>query len=125
MRLVTDIRGEWPRIRSGLDAVLAKCREDWIPEDVYHALKSGNAACYTNEAGILIVTRPLNEFTQRPELHVWITHNEGAADVLEEGIEFLREQARHIGATRITFASPRLGWSKRFPMINATYEVPL
>jgi hypothetical protein len=36
-----DLRGHWPRIAASLDVVLAKAPEDWIKEDVYHALKAG------------------------------------------------------------------------------------
>lgn len=121
MRLVTDIRGEWPRIRASLDAVQAKCGEEWIPEDVYLALQTQKAAAYLSDDGLLIVQRLTAEYTGQPYLHVWIAHG----DMTDAALDFLRKQARHIGCTRITFASPRLGWSKRFPLVSATYEVPL
>jgi hypothetical protein len=65
------------------------------------------------------------EFSGQQSLHVWIAHNAGDADVLEAGISLLRQMANHAGAARITFGSPRKGWAKKFPMIHATYEVPL
>lgn len=40
------LRNHWPLIRASLDAVQAKCPEDWIAEDVYHAIKSGAACCH-------------------------------------------------------------------------------
>lgn len=121
MRLVTDIRGEWPRIRQSLEAVQAKAPEDWIAEDVYHALQSQQAFAYLSNDGLLIVQRLLTEFTRQPYLHVWIAHG----DMTDAALDFLRQQAKHAGCTRITFQSPRLGWTKRFPLVSATFEVPL
>lgn len=124
------LRAAWPRVRESLDAVLAKAADDWIPEDVYHSLKCGDAACHiatndTGYAGILVTTLARAEFSGTPALHVWIAHNAGNADVFEAGLGLLRQMARKAGASRITFGSPRLGWAKRFPLVSATYEVPL
>ena len=120
-----DLRKHWPRILGSLCVVRAKAKTDWIPEDVYHALKSGAAACHVGEAGILITTLTRAEFSGEPALHVWIAHSTQDADVLEAGIPMLREMAKAAGVQRITFGSPRPGWAKRFPLISATYEVPL
>lgn len=124
------LRQHWPRVSESLDAVLAKAPEDWIKEDVYHALKSGAAACHfavdeTGYAGLLITTRRIAEFSGEPSLHVWIAHNTGDSDVIEAGLDLLRKVASAAGFKRITFGSPRLGWSKRFPLVSATYEVSL
>lgn len=40
------LRQHWPDIRASLDAVRAKAVDDWIAEDVYHAIKAGHAACH-------------------------------------------------------------------------------
>ena len=124
-RLVTDIRGEWPRIKRHLEAVQAKCPEDWICEDVYHALKSGTAACHLTEGGMMVTTLTQTDYSGLPVLHVWVGHHETHDPIGDETCEFLRHLARNAGATRITFGSPRLGWSKRFPLVSAVYEVPL
>jgi hypothetical protein len=121
MRLVTDIRADWPRIRASLEVVQAKSPEDWIAEDVYHALQSQQAAAYLSEDGVLIVQRLLTEFTRQPYLHVWIAHG----DMTDAALDFLRSVAKSAGCTRITFGSTRLGWAKRFPLVSATFEVPL
>jgi Mor family transcriptional regulator len=41
-----NLRSHWPRILSSLCAVRAKASDDWIAEDVYHAIKAGHAACH-------------------------------------------------------------------------------
>lgn len=123
-----ELRQHWPRIMGSLCVVRAKAKDDWIAEDVYHAIKSGAAACHLafapDYAGLLITTLTRAEFSGTPALHVWIAHSVGG-DVFEAGLPMLREMAKHAGAARITFGSPRPGWAKRFPLVSATYEVPI
>jgi hypothetical protein len=124
------VRQAWPLILPSLQAVQAKTADDWIPEDVYHALKSGEAACHLGTdangfCGVLITTRTTAEFSGTPALHVWIVHNAGDADLLEAGMPLLRQMAQKAGFARITFGSPRPGWAKRFPLVSATYAIPM
>ena len=123
-----DLRQHWPKILSSLCAVRLKAQDDWIAEDVYHAIKSGNAACHVADdngyAGVLITTLTSAEFSGDKALHVWIAHSTGG-DVFEQGLPMLRDMAKRAGVSRITFGSPRPGWAKRFPLISATYEVPI
>src|SRR3546814_13280111 len=80
-QLVTPatLRQHWPRILSSLCAVRAKTDNDWIPEDVYHSIKSGESACHLARDGeryaVLLVltishaafsdTRPLSSAERR------------------------------------------------------------
>jgi hypothetical protein len=94
----SDLRIHWPRISASLDAVLAKAQEDWIKEDVYSALKAGQAACHlavngTGFAGLMVTTLARSEFSGTQGLHVWVAHNEGDADVLDAGVDLLRQMA--------------------------------
>ena len=73
---------------------------------------------------MLITTLTRAEFSGKPALHVWIAHSVGG-DVFEAGLPMLRDMAKHAGAARITFGSTRPGWAKRFPLVTATYEVPI
>lgn len=104
---------------------MAKASDDWIPEDVYHAIKAGTAACHLSGDGLLITTLTRAEFSGTRALHVWIVHNTGGPDVIDANLPLLRAMAHRAGATKITFGSPRIGWAKRFPLVSATYEVPL
>lgn len=121
------LRAIWPQILVGLEKMPA---EDWISEDVYHAIRSGESALYigTNEsgyAGFIVLRQQRTEFSREPVLHVWLAHNVGDADVFGAAQDFVKQIARSMGAKKITFGSPRIGWSKRYPLISATYEVPL
>lgn len=73
----------------------------------------------------MVTTISRAEFSGYPALHVWIAHNEGDTDVMEQGLELLRAMARQAGVSKITFGSPRVGWSKKYKLVSATYEVEL
>lgn len=122
------LRTHWPLILPSLCAVRVKADDDWIAEDVYHAIKSGEACCHMalgegGYMGVLITTITQAEFSGKRALHVWIAHNVGKPDVFEAGMGLLRQMAKRAGVTRITFGSPRKGWSKRFKLVSALYEV--
>lgn len=122
------LRAHWPAIAPSLDAVRAKAPEDWIPEDVYHAIKSGLVACHLlvkqgQYAGLLVIRIEKAEFSGAPSLHVWIAHNAGDSDVFEAGEGLIKETAQRMGVSTITFGSPRPGWAKRYRLVSATYEI--
>lgn len=124
------VRQTWPLILPSLQAVMAKGAVEWIPEDVYHALKTGDAVCHIatdagGYAGCMVTQRVTDHYSGKQSLHVWIVHNAGPAELLDCGMPMLQEMARKGGFARITFGSPRKGWAKRFPMIEATYEIPI
>lgn len=121
------LRSVWDRVRAGLDLMPT---EDWIPEDVYHAIRSGESALYLGAndagyAGFFVLRRQVTEFSREPVLHVWLAHNAGNADVFSEAQGFITKMAREMGCKRVTFGSPRKGWAKRFPLSSATYDVPM
>ena len=124
------LRSVWPLVRVSLDAVQAKSPEDWIAEDVYHAIKAGSAALHLAKdggevAGVLVTTVTFAEFSGRKFLHVWVAHNMGAADVVDSGIEMLKAMARAAGAEMVTFGSKRAGWKSRHKTVSATYGIDL
>ncbi|MFD0738231.1 hypothetical protein ACFQZQ_02865 [Lysobacter koreensis] len=121
-----SLRSVWTDVRAGLEQMPA---EDWIAEDVYHAIKTGDAALHiavgdAGFAGFLIMLKRQTEFTKQPTLHIWLAYNHGGADVIAAGESLIKQTAANIGATKITFGSPRLGWAKRYPLVTATYEIP-
>lgn len=121
------LRAAWPRIRAGLDRLPP---EDWIAEDVYHAIKAGTAALYigtndTGYAGFFAFRLQQEEFSREPVLHVWLACNEGDADVFGQAEAFILHVAREAGARRMTFGSPRKGWAKRYQAISTTYSIPV
>lgn len=125
-----EVRKAWPLILPSLHAVMSKGPVSWIPEDVYHELRTGSAACHVatdagQYAGCMVTQRVVDDYSGEPALHVWIAHNAGTAEVLDAGLPLLRDMARKGGFARITFGSSRPGWAKRYKMIQATYEIPM
>lgn len=124
------LRAHWPVVRSSLDAIHAKAAEDWIAEDVYHALATRaslgwvayEAGAY---AGMIVMSLTTSEFSKERQLHVWLAHNAGSADVVTGAMELIQETAYRMGVKRITMGSPRPGWGKRFKPVSITYEIPM
>lgn len=86
-----SLRAHWDNVRKGLDVMP---KDDWIAEDVYHEIRSGNAALHValgdqGFAGFLVLQRRVTEFTRVPTLHVWLAYNEGDADVIEAGLSVI------------------------------------
>lgn len=120
------LRAVWEEVRAGLSEMPPS---DWIAEDVYHAIKSGESALYiaiNNEgfSGFMVLRRMQTEFSRKPYLHVWLAYHKTGADMYEAGIQAIRNAAQNMGAHKITFGSPRKGWAKRYPLAEATYEIP-
>lgn len=125
-----ELRAVWPQVKSSLLAAQAKSQEDWIPEDIYHAIKSGSAALHLAKeggqlAGVLVTTVTFAEFSGRTFLHVWIAHNLAGPNVIEAGLDMLKDMARAAGAEMITFGSRRAGWKSRYQVVTATYGIEL
>lgn len=122
------LRSVWPQVRAGLDKMPP---EEWIPEDVYHEVKSGRAALHVGRGaqggfrGFVVLRRLVDEFSGRVSCHVWLAFNAGGGEEYGAALSLYREVARRMGADRITFGSPRTGWAKRFRQITTTYEIPM
>lgn len=114
------LRDVWDKVKAGLYDMPP---DDWIAEDVYHAIKSGDAVLYVCGDGFMVLRRIEEEFSRKVRLHVWLAHHPQGLDMYETGEALIRDCAMRMGAERITFGSPRKGWSKRYPMVSALYEV--
>lgn len=125
-----DIHSCWPLVKEGLFVVKKRADSDkWIPEDVYHHIKAGISFLYLgfeeNEyAGFLVLTPKRDQYTNELFLHVWIAYSKNK-NIYEYAEEQVKRIARDIGASCISFGSPRLGWKKRYKIKSVNYEVPL
>lgn len=122
-----DLRKVWDDVRAGLATMPP---EDWIAEDVYHAIKSGESALYVSyEAGtfegFVVLRRLVSEFAGIVSCHIWLAYNASGQDAYDAAMGLYRTVAKQMGASRITFSSPRPGWAKRFQPLSTTYEIPL
>lgn len=127
-----ELRAHWPAISAALDSVIEATSPDWIKEDVYHQLASGVAYGHlVYERGqyrsLFILTQPAEEFSGKRCLHIWIAENalSGTDESFDYGLSAIKQIAQQLGAPKLTLESPRKGWTKRFKLVSATYEVPL
>ncbi len=125
-----ELRAHWPAISAALDSVIDSTSPDWIKEDVYHRIKTDSARANLIYDGgryqaMFILTNEREEYSGKPSMHIWIAHCIGGAPAYDFGLDAIKQIARSLGASRLTLESPRPGWGKRFPLVSATYEVPL
>jgi hypothetical protein len=98
---------EWPRIKRGLEELLRKAPDDWIPEDVYLSLGTGQAYCFEIGTGFAVVQ--VSPYLRGKMLFVWCLYmprgnDKGAV------IDALDSLARGAGCNVIRFHSSREGW---------------
>jgi hypothetical protein len=123
---ITELASAWGRVREPLARLARKAATDgWIPEDVYTLCACNQATLYVNDGPWcgFAVLQLLPRYTQK-RLHVWILHCEQKP---EPFMQDLRELARSLGASVITFQSPRRGWNRRaealgFKAVSTNYE---
>ena len=109
----SDIQSVWFQVRTGLEVVLEKSEDTWIPEDVYCSIKTGNAQLFMIDGGFVVIQSTRDQWTNEQALHIWITYHEsGDFDVTEDFHGFLRKLADNAGIRKITFSSKRR-WERR------------
>lgn len=120
----SELHDIWPLIRRGLEIVAKKSEADWIPEDIYMALRQGKSTLHIDYNGdeydgfvVITETPDYHGLT----LYIWaaycVTHN-----AIDRYLPTIKEMARSVGAKKIRFGSPRKGWAKRFKAITTIYE---
>ena len=114
---VHEIGTYWDAIKPSL----VKMARNWRVEDAYCELKEGRAD--------LLLTIEDNYFTgyiitQRHgnALHIWAAYNE-KNDVLEKGLEAVKELALSHRLKKITFKSYRKAWDKVAPKLGFKREI--
>ena len=118
LRLVhpTQLRGTWTLVRGGVEKIIERTEDRFLPEDVYMALQQGGSVlmvCYVASyyVGFVVVTP--NVGWDGPELHVWLAYNRGKRDVCETFLPEIIAHARQHNFVRLTGMSDREGWKRR------------
>lgn len=104
-----ELRVFWPEVRLGLQKVLEKSPEPWLPEDLYCDCHEGRAMLWLvqEQGGVagFAVLQPLGD-----TLHIWAAHWPGG---LEQGMDEIMAIAKAGGAKYLTFSSHRSGWEQQ------------
>lgn len=125
---------EWERVRAGLVEVKKATTDDWLPEDVYMAIRTGQAVLYlgTGDAGEYLgfVVLRLVTTTHSTKMAIWCAYSATREPVMRRFLPHIRAIARNAGATGIQFASARDEWAAAarrlgFVRVDVTYEINL
>jgi len=105
-----DVRANWAFVKKGLEHILRKSPESWIPEDIYASCVNNTAVlCLAMEndkpIGFIVGYKELNAF------HIWCAHGNSGGK-LAEWFKMVESIAKSMDCKQITFASWRPAWNK-------------
>ena len=88
-----DVKVAYTRIESELKKVAEKSYADWIPADVYAALRKSSSELYmvyenNYYAGFVIVSI-LDDAGGEKTLHIWVAYSRSGYNIIGAGVEFL------------------------------------
>lgn len=129
-----NLAPEWERVRAGLLEVKKATTDDWLPEDVYMALRTGAASLYIGvgqdgEYLGFIVLRLIQTF-HGSKVEIWAAYSATSAPAMRTFLPHIKAVARNAGAGLITFLSAREEWAAAgrrlgFKPAQVTYELSL
>jgi len=113
---VEDVRVAYERIEQDLHKIRKKSYADWIPADIYAALKIGNADLFIGYekdyyAGF-IITSFIQDSGGQPTLFLWATYQNPKFNHKDNGFIFLDKLAEECNVSAVEFHSSRKGWTK-------------
>ena len=118
------IHDYWPFIRQGIESILAKIEDRWLPEDIYWLIKQNSIWAYIvfdgDERVGLVLLQPTNGWDGK-ELYLFGGWNVGTKDVIEFSMPEIIKVARYVQARRIKFQSTRKGFEKYVESIGFKY----
>lgn len=108
------LAAEWERVRAGLLEVKKATNDDWLPEDVYMALRQGNATLYlgigdADEYLGFVVLRLVPTYHSQ-KVEIWCAYSATSTPAMRRFFPHIKAVARNVGATLISFASARDEW---------------
>lgn len=128
------LAAEWDRVRAGLVEVKKATTDDWLPEDVYMALRQGHAVLYVGEdpgrayLGF-VVLRKVPTF-HGARIDIWCAYSATRTPLMRRFWPHIKAVAKNAGADTIGFSSARDEWATAarrlgFEPKQVTYEFNL
>lgn len=116
---VDDLQFVYDEIEEKLRYIIKKSYSDWLPADIYVALKNKDADLYIgykrDENVGFIVTSTQQNHGGGPTLYVWAAYQDPKYGYAKNGFELLEKLASELQADNIEFQTSREGWSKVAP----------
>ena len=129
-----DLQFVYEEIKEKLRYIIKKSYSDWVPADIYVALKNKEADLYIGyekdkNVGFLVTSIQQNH-GGGPTLYVWAAYQDPRCNYSKDGFELLDKLSKQIKADNIEFQTSRKGWSKVAPkhgyeLVSYTYRKEL
>jgi hypothetical protein len=108
-----DLRSWWHFVKPGLEEVLRKSPENWIPEDVYADCMNGKVMLWVfsennHPVGFAVLA------VRSDALHCWCGWANSVGH-FKSAVECVSEIAKAGGSKFVTFESWRSGWERLAP----------
>ncbi len=118
---VVDVAAVWPWVREGLQKIVAKTNDDWLPEDVYHELKLGASTLYLiyhdDERLGFVVLQKWDKYHAGARLFIRALWGRGLSPHKQEIYAALQALARQHGCVSLRMTSTRRweldGWTPK------------
>ena len=129
---IEDIRITYNTIEADLKRVMTKTYTDWIPADVYAALRNGSSELYMayekNYYAGFIVVSILNTAGGEKTLYLWVAYSAPKYNIIDAGVEFLEQLVQNTSITGMEFHSSRPGWTRAankhgFKAVTTVYKM--
>ena len=121
--LPESLHSFWPFIKTGLTDIhkIAPC--DWLDEDIFSVIRTGNAECWIVERGrrrlgFFIAYIERRPYSGTPDYFIWIAWGLPLRDrkpedrfafALRSALKFVRDRAKQLNCEYVTAMSPRPG----------------
>lgn len=108
-----EVDEHWPRVRAGLERIIAKTAPDWMPEHVYLALVTGAAnLVMVNGGESFVIWQRYPGDDLRGLFFVLATEGEGLWRYGNDVHAELERMARATNCRKMRMMSPRKGWGR-------------
>lgn len=119
-----ELHADWDFINLGINAILTKTKDKWLPEDIYWLIKQNSIWAYivvdgSDELGLILLQA--TPAWDGKELYIFGGWNKGSKDVIEFSMPEIIKIAKNVNARRIKFQSPRKGFEKYVERIGFKY----
>jgi hypothetical protein len=105
-----ELKEYWPHIKMGLGELLIKDPEqNWIPEDVYYQIKSGQSHCVLGLTDGVIDGFFVGQVLKDGSFFAWVGYCQRDVD---SGLKILDSFAKQLNCKKIKFATGRSGWAR-------------
>jgi hypothetical protein len=113
-----ELKQVWQQVKPSLNDMAIQSNE-WIVEDAYCDLREGRAQLYLAMQDNYFVGYVILQVFGST-LHIWAAYGN---NVLEDGLNAIKEIAKQHNINQITFSAIRKGWLKVAPKLGFTPKV--